>query len=124
MIISYTLYKIRESGKLKKISQSKFDMLFKILVFAEISTYTILFIVRFFQIAPNHDPRSINSIRSIYSKEDIKDILLWIVEDNLLEYVDKEKILNWMGKHQSHSDEVTRLIKDATKIIQDFDIYK
>lgn len=50
MIISYIILEMRKSGKLKKISQNKFDTLFKILLFAEMSVYIILFIIRFIKI--------------------------------------------------------------------------
>lgn len=34
-----------------------------------------------------------------------------------MEYCDKEKILSWLSKHQYIPDEVTKLIKDCTKIV-------
>lgn len=60
----------------------------------------------------------INDIRSVYPKDNIKDILNWIVKDDLLEYADKEKILKWLGKQQSISAEVARLLKDCTKLMK------
>lgn len=60
----------------------------------------------------------INDVRSVYPRDNILDVLRWIVEDNLMEYCNKEKILNWLGKQQSNSVEVAKLIKDSTKIIQ------
>jgi len=60
----------------------------------------------------------VNSVRSVYPKDNIKDILQWIVEDDLMEYFHKEKILNWFSKQQSNSADVTKLIKDCTKVIQ------
>lgn len=62
--------------------------------------------------------QDVNDIRSVYPKDNIKDILRWIAEDDLLEYCCKEKALNWLGKQQSNSVEVAKLIKDSVKIIQ------
>ena len=59
----------------------------------------------------------INDIRSVYPKDNITDILRWIAQDRLLEYFDKEKALNWIGKQQSNSAEVTNLIEGSTKLI-------
>lgn len=59
-----------------------------------------------------------NSVRSVYPKDNIKDILKWISKDNLLEYCDKQKVLKWLGKQQSNSADVTRLLKDTTNIVQ------
>ena len=59
-----------------------------------------------------------NSVRSVYPKDNIKDILQWIAQDDLAEYIDQEKILNWFRKQQSNSADVTKLIKDCTNIIQ------
>ncbi len=72
-------------------------------------------------ISPNqyYKGYNVNSIRSLYPKDNIKAILGWIAEDNLLEYAHKEKFLNWLGKQQSNSADVTRLIKDSAKIIED-----
>ena len=60
----------------------------------------------------------INEIRSIYPKDNITDILRWIVQDGLLEYCDKEKVLNWIGKQQSNSADVTHLIEDSVKLVK------
>ncbi|GEP98620.1 MuF-C-terminal domain-containing protein [Chitinophaga cymbidii] len=62
--------------------------------------------------------QEVNDIRSIYPKDNVKEILRWIAEDGLLEYCHKEKILNWIGKQQSYSVEVANLIKDCTKIVK------
>lgn len=58
-----------------------------------------------------------NSVRSVYPKDNSVDILRWISEENLLEYCDKEKVLKWLGKQQSNSADVTRLLEDSTKIV-------
>jgi hypothetical protein len=52
-----------------------------------------------------------------FTRKTLGPILLWLVEDDLLEYAHKQKFLDWLGKQQSHSAEVTSLIKDATKVI-------
>ncbi|MBW8686064.1 MuF-C-terminal domain-containing protein [Chitinophaga rhizophila] len=62
--------------------------------------------------------QEINDVRSVYPKDNILDVLRWIAEDKLMEYCNKEKILNWLGKQQSNSVEVTKLIKDCTKVIE------
>ncbi|MRG44769.1 hypothetical protein GFS24_06570 [Chitinophaga sp. SYP-B3965] len=62
--------------------------------------------------------REVNSVRSVYPKDNIRDILLWIAQDDLIAYANKEKILNWFCKQQSNSADVTKLIKDATKVIE------
>lgn len=61
----------------------------------------------------------VNDIRSIYPKDNIAPILEWISVHNLMEHCHKQKILNWLGKHQYNPGEVTKLIKDCTKIIQE-----
>lgn len=38
--------------------------------------------------------KGINSIRSVYPKDKMVDILQWIAEYGLIEYGNKEKILN------------------------------
>lgn len=70
-------------------------------------------------IAPskNYTGKEINDVRSIYPKNNPSAVLGWI-EANLMEYCNKQKILKWLSKHQSNSDEVTKLLKDCTKIIE------
>lgn len=58
-----------------------------------------------------------NSVRSVYPKDNNIDILRWICEENLLEYYDKEKALKWLGKQQSNSADVTRLLEGSTNVI-------
>lgn len=60
----------------------------------------------------------VNDVRSVYPKDNILDVLRWIALDGLLEYCNKQKILNWLSKQQSNSAEVTKLIKDCTNIVQ------
>ncbi len=82
----------------------------------------------------------VNDVRSIYPKDNTNDILKWIAEDNLMEWADKEKALDWIttdapgaesliprptagGNNTSKSN--TFNVKDAkrkaTKIIQEFE---
>lgn len=62
--------------------------------------------------------QEVNSVRSVYPKDNIRDILQWTAQDRLLEYINNEKILNWFSKQQSNSADVTKLIKDCTKVIE------
>lgn len=65
---------------------------------------------------------SVNSIRSIYPKDNIKDVLQWIAEYDLLERVcQKQKFLDWLNKQQCKSADVRKLIKESTKLIQNFE---
>lgn len=59
----------------------------------------------------------VNSIRTVFPKDNIKDILRWIGEEDLMEYCDKQKILKWLDKQQSNSADVAKLLKDCTNII-------
>ena len=75
----------------------------------------------FVVVRPNQEYKGVlvNDIRSIYPKDNIRPVLEWICVHNLMEYCDKQKILKWLDKHQYNPDEVTKLIKDSTKIIND-----
>ena len=57
----------------------------------------------------------VNSIVSIYPKDNIGKILEWVVEDNLLEYVDSKKMLNWVNKLKSNNFNVKKLIEHCKK---------
>lgn len=74
-------------------------------------------------VSPNkiYNGFKINDIRSVYPKDNIKAILSWVVEHNLLEYCNKQKFLDWLGKQRSNSAEVTRLIEETAKVIQEMD---
>ena len=48
----------------------------------------------------------INSIISLYPKDNVKDVVNWINRGDLLKYVDKSKILNW----------ITQLLPNATDL--------
>ncbi|MDY6403454.1 MAG: glycoside hydrolase family 68 protein, partial [Bacteroidales bacterium] len=54
----------------------------------------------------------VNRIRSLYSKDSVRGIVDWINAGNLLKYADKNKALEWIGKQQSNSAEVTNTIKN------------
>lgn len=70
-------------------------------------------------VSPNktYNGFKVNDIRSVYPKDNIKAILSWAVDHNLMEYSNKQKFLDWLGKQRSNSAEVTRLIEDTTKLI-------
>ena len=59
-----------------------------------------------------------NSVRSVYPKDNFKDVLKWVCEDILMRYYNKEKILKWLDKQQSNSADVIQLLKDCIKIIK------
>jgi hypothetical protein len=60
-----------------------------------------------------------SSIRSIYPKNN-SQIINWI-NDEFLEYVDIQKMIEWLSKQQSNSADVRKLLNHATKIIQNFE---
>ena len=61
----------------------------------------------------------VNTIRSIYPKDGAQ-IANWI-EEGLSEYVDKEKMSEWISKQRSNSADVRNLLRRAAKIIQKFE---
>ncbi len=61
----------------------------------------------------------VNTIRSVYPKFN-KLIANWIVE-SLVEYADKEKMVEWLSKQRSNSADVRKLFNHAAKIIQTFE---
>ena len=61
----------------------------------------------------------INSIRSIYSKNN-KQIINWI-DDGLLEYTDKLRTVEWISKQRSNSADVRKLLNRVAKIVQNFE---
>ena len=91
------------------------------IIFTEMVEKGINFIIAL-ELNKNKENVVINDIRSIYPKDNIREILRWIAEDNLMDYCDKQKILNWFSKQRSISAEVTKLIKDCTKIINKFEL--
>lgn len=60
---------------------------------------------------------TVNSIRSIYPKNNIKPVLEWICLHRLMEYCNQEKILKWLSKHQYNPGDVTKLLEDSVKLI-------
>lgn len=65
----------------------------------------------------------VNRIRSLYPKDSVQGIVDWINAGNLLKYADKNKALEWIGKQQSNSADVTNTIKNldvAAKLLQTF----
>jgi len=71
------------------------------------------------QINRYKENNEINDIRSIYPKNN-KQIINWINE-LLLEFVDKQKTIEWISKQRSNSAEVRKQLNRATKIIQNFE---
>ena len=61
----------------------------------------------------------INDIRSIYPKNS-RQIISWINE-TLLEYVNKKRMVEWFSKQRSNSAEVRKLFNHAAKIVQNFE---
>ena len=65
----------------------------------------------------------VNSVRSIYPKDNVQGILKWINKDRLLVAVDEKKAINWIGKQRSNSADVTKTANsfdDAAKVIKGF----
>ena len=72
-----------------------------------------------FVVVLNNWRLEINSIRSIYPKNN-GQIVNWI-DDGLLEYADKRRMVEWISKQQSNSADVRKLFNHATKVIQNFE---
>lgn len=63
----------------------------------------------------------INDIRSIYPKDNVKDIVNWINRGDLLRYADKKKIEDWITQQRSNSAEVEIQNLDvAAKVVENF----
>ena len=62
----------------------------------------------------------VNDIRSVHYRSSNIHFVNWI-EDELLEYVDKEKMSEWLSKQQYHSAEVRKRIRHVAKIINEFE---
>ncbi len=65
----------------------------------------------------------VNEIKSLYPK-DTKQVIKWISQDNLLNWVDKEKADKFLNIPQSNSEDDTQAsnsLSSATKIIQNFE---
>ncbi|MDE5606255.1 MAG: hypothetical protein K2I68_03025 [Bacteroidales bacterium] len=61
----------------------------------------------------------INDIRSLYPKNG-RAVMGWITQD-LLDYADKKRVVEWLSKQRSNSAEVRKLFNHATKIVQNFE---
>lgn len=65
----------------------------------------------------------INSIRSVYPKDNIRDIVNWINRGDLLKWSDKTKLGNWLTQQRSNSADVAMSVSElnvATNIIENF----
>lgn len=64
----------------------------------------------------------INSIRSIYPKDNVRDIVGWINRGDLLRYADKKKIEDWITQQRSNSADVEIQNLDvAANIVKEFE---
>ena len=61
----------------------------------------------------------INGIRSVYPKKSLA-IMGWITQD-LLDYADKKRMVEWLSKQQSNSADVRKLFNHTAKILQNFE---
>ena len=61
----------------------------------------------------------INDIRSLYPKNG-RAIIGWIIQD-LLDYADIKRMVEWLSKQRSNSAEVRKLFNHATNILQNFE---
>ncbi len=68
------------------------------------------------ELGKTFNKKTVNDIRSVYPKDNIGDIVKWIREYDLMEYCDKEKALDWIGKQQSIPAEVTKLVEGFTNV--------
>ncbi|NDW19419.1 hypothetical protein D0T53_10935 [Dysgonomonas sp. 216] len=62
----------------------------------------------------------INDIRSIHYRNSNAHMANWI-EEGLLEYVDKKRMVEWLSKQRYNSAEVRKLFNHASKIVNDFE---
>jgi hypothetical protein len=62
----------------------------------------------------------VNDIRSIHYRNSNAHIANWINE-NLMDYANKERMIEWFSKQQYNSAEVRKLFNHATKIVQNFE---
>ncbi|WP_320973830.1 JAB domain-containing protein, partial [Dysgonomonas capnocytophagoides] len=66
----------------------------------------------------------INDIRSVYPKDNIRDIVNWINRGDLLKWVDKTKLGNWLAQQRSNSAEVATPVSEfdvASKIVENYE---
>jgi hypothetical protein len=62
----------------------------------------------------------VNSIRSVHYRKSNTHIANWINE-GLMNYVDKEKMIEWITKQRYNSADVRNLFNHTTKVIKDFE---
>ena len=62
----------------------------------------------------------INDIRSVHYRSSSTHFARWI-EEGLLEYVDKKRVLEWLSKQRYNSAEVRHLFKHTTKVVKEFE---
>lgn len=62
----------------------------------------------------------INDIRSIHYRRTNTHMVNWI-DEGLLEYVDKQKMVEWLSKQRYNSAEVRKLFNHATNIVNSFE---
>ena len=87
-------------------------------IMTELEHYDKNFIVAL-QINRRKENNEINDIRSIYPKNN-RQFINWINEE-LLEFVDKRKMVEWFSKQRSNSAEVRKLFNHGAKIVQNFE---
>lgn len=66
----------------------------------------------------------INDIRSVYPKDNIRDIVNWINRGDLLKWADKTKLGNWLAQQRSNSAEVATPVSEfdiASKIVENYE---
>jgi len=69
----------------------------------------------------NIDKLKVNSIRSVYPRDGWQ-IVNW-VNENLLEYAEKEKMTEWLSKQQFNSADVRKALGLAKNIVNNFQLY-
>lgn len=65
----------------------------------------------------------VNSISSVYPKDDIRGIIYWINRGDRLKYADKNKFLTWIAQQRPHATDLSiqnQELDIATKIVQSF----
>jgi hypothetical protein len=67
-----------------------------------------------------HGKIDANSIRSIHYRNSNTHIANWIKE-NLLEYANRERMIEWLSKQQYNSADVRKLLNQAINIVKNFE---
>ena len=66
----------------------------------------------------------INSIRSVYPKDNVHDIVNWINRGDLLKWADKTKLRNWLTQQRSNSADVATPVSEfnvAANIVENYE---